>query len=142
MTTPSGVAYVENLSLVVGQSIPNTIRVSDDGTYDSYAFRFNTGSSAASSGLFRTVRYDGSSSNREVAISAAPGVFTALNGNVLCAVGVSLRDTSTRWVNTASTSSCALQPNTTYYLNVRSAQNCTAGTQAACRFTLSGSSTN
>ncbi len=132
VSTPYGPTFIQNLTL--GGGIPNTVvsasGISNGSQYDTYSFRFNTGSNT--SGLFRTVRYDGSSANRALSISTEPGNMNQM------AVGCNLRalrDATLQW---STSSACQLQPNTTYYLNVKATVTCTTNV-AACRFTLSGS---
>ncbi len=132
VSTPYGPTFIQNLTLSGG--IPNTVvsasGLSNGAQYDTYAFRFTTGSNT--SGIFSTVRYDGSSANRALSIHTEPGNMAATVFG--CSVR-SARDTTIRW---STSSPCQLQPNTTYYLNVKAAVTCTTNV-AACRFTLSGS---
>lgn len=121
--------------------ISKIVRKSSTATYDSYAFKFETGPSPSSNGLFRTVRYDGASSNRITAISTRPGDFNPVNGNLLCGYPNELRDTSNRWTtDPTKTSMCILKPNTIYYFNVKSSQKCSGQgfDREACNFSLTG----
>ena len=132
VTTPYGPTFIQNLTLNGG--IPSTVAaasgLSNGVQYNTYAFRFTTGSNT--SGLFSTVRYDGSSANRALSIHTEPGNMAPMG------LGCNLRaqrDATVRW---STSSACQLQPNTTYYLNVQTTLSCTTNV-AACRFTLSGS---
>jgi len=132
VSTPYGPTFIQNLTLSGG--IPSTVAaasgISNGAQYNTYAFRFTTGSNT--SGVFGTVRYDGSSANRELSIHTQPGNMASMG--VGCNLRA-LRDATVRW---STSSACQLQPNTTYYLNVKTTLTCTTNV-AACRFTLSGS---
>ena len=135
---------IEGISNKPGAGIPKTTRFAADGTYDSYSFRFNTGSDPETYGSFLTVRANHKSGSRFMNISLTPGDFTALNGSSMCTSGRFTQDVSVRWTVSPKESvgyaKCLLEPNTDYYLNVRPYTVCNARTKDNCSFSLSGSS--
>lgn len=132
VSTAHGPVLIQNLTLSGG--IPSTMYVasgiSGGVPYETLALRFTTGSNVK--GAFRTVPYDGSGANRSLSIHTEPGNMSAMRSG--CANSRPVRDASREWSTTAA---CQLQPNTTYYLNVRTSAICTTNV-AGCRFSLSG----
>lgn len=132
VNTAHGPVLIQNLTLSGG--IPSTMYVasgiSGDVPYETLALRFTTGSNVK--GAFRTVPYDGSGANRSLSIHTEAGNMSAMRSG--CANSRPVRDASRNWSTTAA---CQLQPNTTYYLNVRTSAICTTNV-ARCRFSLSG----
>lgn len=130
---------IEHLpQIAAGKGIPKTIRVASNGAWDSYSFSFETSDSVR--GIFSTVRANGGSANRYLVISEAPGDFAnPVNGAIGCTSGRMLRDSTVHWTADPSIWGCQLEPNKTYYLNIKTSIKCDNATQGACSFTLHGS---
>lgn len=131
---------VENLP-VNDTVIPNTVRLSTGDNYDSYSFRFQTGSTKD---LYGTIWHgrNGESSGRYGVISTSPNSFNPVNGNKMCGYANYGIARTIKWTTSDNylkkNNGCTLQPNTVYYFNVKSESPCTSGDSESCSFKLSG----
>lgn len=123
------------------RSIESFIRAAATSDYDSYSYRFKTGT------RFGHIYYKPYGSGREkgggkIVISTDPGSSNPAHGLAGCGTGERIVSSNTmlHWTTNPDQypagSRCALRPNTYYYFNVMPKENCIS--KGTCMFKITG----